>query len=91
MSLRLINETEENVIDASPDGGAQVQELSIYPVKSRLEEISFPGIFRIEQFKEIEDESLIDVAFGERGIEFGTFDKSEEEFIYNLEVWPCEL
>lgn len=48
MSLRLINETEENVIDASPDGGAQVQELSIYPVKSRLEEISFPGVFRIE-------------------------------------------
>ena len=44
VSLRLVYEVVEDVVDLFPDVGSQTQKFSIYPVQGRLEEISLSRV-----------------------------------------------
>ena len=91
VSFRLVNEIEEHVVDASPDGSSQVEELPVYPMQRCLEEIALAGVLGIEEFEQVQDERLVDVPFGQVRIEIRTFDKAQEEFVDDLEVRPGKL
>lgn len=91
MSFRLVNEVEENIINGTTNESAEVEEFSIDAVEGSLEEIAFTGVFRVKEFEEIEDKGLVNVSFGKICVKVGTLDKSEEEFIDNLKMGPCEL
>lgn len=41
----LVNKLEEDVVDRPADVGPQIQEFTINPVKRRLEEVAFSGVF----------------------------------------------
>lgn len=82
---------EEDIIDRPPDESTKVEELSVDPVESGLEEIALAGVFRVEQFKEVKYKRLVDVSLGEVGVEVGTFNEAEEEFVNNLKMWPGEF
>lgn len=91
MPLCFIDEMEEHVVDASPDGGSQIEEFPVYPMQRCLQEIAFTGILRVEKLKEVEHESLVDISLGEIRIEIGTLDEAQEEFVNDLEMRPGEL
>lgn len=91
MPLRLVDEMEEDVVDATSDRCTEVEELPVDSVKCRLEEVAFSRILRVEEFEEVEDEGLVNIAFGEVGVEVWALDKTQEEFVHHLEMWPRQL
>lgn len=50
-ALCLVDELEEDVVDASSDERSEIEEFAVDPVKSCLEEIALSRIFRIKQFQ----------------------------------------
>lgn len=53
MSLRLVDELEEDVVDRPTDEGAKVEEFPVDPVEGRLEEVALAGVLAVEEFKEL--------------------------------------
>ena len=53
-----------------------------------LQEVALTRIFRIEQLQKIKHERLVDVTFGKVGVEVGTLDEAQKEFIDDLQVRP---
>ncbi len=88
MALSFVDEMEEDVVDAPTNGGAEVQELAIYTMKSCLEEIAFTRILRIEKFEKVEYESLVDVTLGMIGVEVRVLHEAQKEFVDDLQVRP---
>ena len=82
---------EEDIIDTSADGGTEVEEFSVYPVKGGLEKVPLSGVLRVKEFEKIEDKGLVNVSLCKVCVEIGALDETKEEFIYNLEVRPCEF
>jgi hypothetical protein len=52
-----VDELEEDVVDGPSDVRPQVKELSVNSVKGGLEEVSFAGVFGIEEFKQLHNVS----------------------------------
>lgn len=90
-SLSFVGELEEDIVDGSADKGAQVEELAIDSVESRLEEISLAGVFRVEELEELKDKAMVNVGFGDVGVEILTLDEAQEEFINDLDMGPSNL
>jgi len=91
VALSLINELEENVVDGSANEGTKIEEFAINSMESGFQKVAFPGILRVEEFQQVEDKRLIDVALGNVRVEIGTLDESQEEFVYDLKMGPGEL
>lgn len=53
--LRLVHKLKEDVVDRSSDERSQIEEFAVYPVKGRLQKVSFPGIFGIEKFQKLRE------------------------------------
>lgn len=51
MSLGLVYELEKDIVDGSPDKGAEVEEFAIDPVQRRLEKVALAGVFAVEQLE----------------------------------------
>ena len=49
----LVAELEKNVVDGAADVGPEVEEFSVYPVQCSFQEVTFSGIFRVEQFEKL--------------------------------------
>jgi hypothetical protein len=81
----------EYIVYRPADEGTEIEEFAIYAMQGGLEKIAFSWIFRVKELKEIKDERLINVSFGEIRVKVGTFDESEEKFVDNLEMGPREL
>jgi len=47
-ALCLVDELEEDVVDGSADVGAEVEEFAVYAMERSLQEVAFPGVFRVE-------------------------------------------
>ena len=56
MPLRLVYELEEDVVDRSSDEGTQVEKFSIDTVQGRLKKVTFPRVFAVEEFQQVENE-----------------------------------
>jgi hypothetical protein len=91
MSFGLVDKVEKDIIDRSPDKGAQVEEFAVDAVEGGLEEVALAWVFRVEELEEVEDERLVDVSLGEVRVEVWAFDEAEKEFVDNLEVRPGKL
>lgn len=89
--FRFIDKVEENVVDRASYGSPKIEKLSIDSVEGGLEEIAFSWILRIEEFQEVQNEELIDVAFGNVRVEIRTLDEPQEELVDYLEVRPGKL
>ena len=59
MSLCLVYEVVEDVVDLFPDVGSQTQELAIYSVKSCLQEISLSWILGVEQSQKLNEQQRL--------------------------------
>jgi len=91
VAFGLVNKLEEDVVYRTSNKSAEVEEFSINAVESCLEEIAFPGILRVEKFEKVENKRLVNVSFGEVGVEFLRFHEAQKELVDDLEVWPCQL
>ena len=91
VSVCLVHKLEEDVVDATSDRCAEIEELSVYPMKRGLQEVTLPGVFRIEQLEQVEDEVLVNVALGKVRVELRAFDETQEEFVNDLEMRPSEF
>lgn len=91
MPFSFVDEMEENIVDGTTDESTEIEEFSIDAVEGGFEEIAFTRVLRVEEFEEIEDEGLVNVSFGEVGVEVGALDESEEELVDDLEMGPCKL
>ena len=50
----------------------------------RLQVVALPGVLRVEQFHELEAESLVDVLLRGLGVDLRANDEAEEEFVRHL-------
>jgi len=91
VSFSLVNELEKDVVDRAPYKRTQVQKFAVNPVKGCFEEIPLSWIFRVEEFEKVEHKWLIDKAFSEVGVKVGTFDKTKEKLVDDLEMRPSEF
>jgi len=89
MSFSFIDKMEEDVINGTTNESTKGEHFAIDPMQSGLEKISFPRVFRVEQFEEIEHERLVDISFCNICIEIGALDEPKEELVHNLEMRPC--
>jgi hypothetical protein len=48
VSLSLVDELEEYIVDGATDKGAEVEELAVDSVKRRFEKVSFSRVFTVE-------------------------------------------
>lgn len=91
MLLVLIDEVKEDIVDGTPDEGAQVEKLAINPMKRRLQEVAFTRILRIEQFQKLlmrqvgrlrimetnlQNEVLVNVLLCNVGVEIGRLNET---------------
>lgn len=90
-TLRLVGELEEDVVDGAADKGPQVEKLAIDAMEGRLEEIPLPGILRVEQLEQREDEAVVDVRLGDVGVEVLALDEAQEELVHDLDMRPGHL
>jgi hypothetical protein len=49
MSLGVVDELEENVVDGTANESPEIQELSVDPVERGLQEVPLPGILAVKQ------------------------------------------
>ena len=49
-----------------------------------FEQIPFPRVFRIEQLQKLNHESLVDVFFGDCGLEVWRLEKTQEKLVDQL-------
>ena len=88
VSLRLVDEAVEDVVDLLPDVSSQSEELAVNPVESRFQEISLSRVFRVKELEQLKDELLVDVLLDQTGLEVGGLKHSQEELVDQLQVWP---
>ena len=91
MTFSLVDELEEYVIYRTANEGSEVKKFAINAMEGSLEEITFSGVLRVEEFEKVENKGLIDVASRQVSVEFCAFYETEEEFIDNLQMWPCKF
>ena len=91
MTFSLVDELEEYVIYRTANEGSEVEKFAINTMESSFEEITFSGVLGVEEFEKVEDKGLIDVASRQVSVEFCAFYETEEEFIDNLQMWPCKF
>lgn len=89
--LRLVYKSVENIVDLLPDVRAQAEELSVDPVQRRLEEVPLPGVLRVEEIQQLEDELVVDVALGYWRLKVLRFEKAQKEFVDKLQMRPGRL
>lgn len=54
VSLGLVHELEEDVVDGSPDECTQVEKFPVDSVQGSFQKVAFPRIFAVEQFQQLE-------------------------------------
>ena len=91
MTLSLVNELEEYVVYRTANESSEVEKFAINTMEGSLEEITFSGVLRVEKFEKVEDKGLIDEASSQVSVEICAFYETEEEFIDNLQMWPCKF
>lgn len=105
MSFCFVYKLEKDVVDGSSNECSQVEEFTVDSVQGSFEEIPLSRVFTVKELEQLivndtltrkystyrQDESLINVLFTDIRVEFGTLYKAEEEFVYNLQMWPGEL
>ncbi len=84
MAFSLVNELEEDVVDRTTNKGSQVEEFAVNAMQRCLQEVALPGILRIEEFKKIEYERLVDMSLSHVNVEIWILHKSKEKFIDDL-------
>jgi hypothetical protein len=52
-SFRLVNKLEKDIVDRASNIRAKIKEFTVDSVKSCLEEVSFPRIFRVKELKKL--------------------------------------
>ena len=60
-------------------------------MKSRLQKVALPGVLGVEQLKKLQDKAVVNVGLCDVGVEVLALDEAEEEFVDDLDVWPCYL
>ena len=91
MTFSLVNELEEYVVYRTANKSSEVEKFAINTMEGSLEEITFSGVLRVEKFEKVEDKGLIDEASSQVSVEICAFYETEEEFIDNLQMWPCKF
>ena len=91
MTFSLVDELEEYIIYRTANESPEVEEFAINAMEGSFEEITFSGILRVEEFEKVEDKGLIDVAPSQVSVEVCAFYETEEEFIDDLQMWPCKF
>ena len=91
MTFSLVNELEEYVVYRSANESSEVKKFAINAMEGSLEEITFSGVLRVEEFEKVEDKRLINEASSQVSVEICAFYETEEEFIDNLQMWPCKF
>jgi hypothetical protein len=91
MTFSLIYELEEYIIYRTANESSEVEKFAINAMEGSLEKITFSGVLRVEEFEKVEDKGLIDIASRQVSVEFCAFYETEEEFIDNLQMWPCKF
>jgi hypothetical protein len=51
MSLRLVYEMKEDIVDGPPDECTQIQEFAINPMQCGLEKVAFTRVLGVEELK----------------------------------------
>ena len=91
MAFSFVDELEKHIVDRPTDEGTEIEEFAINSMKSCLQEIALARILRVKELQKVQYEGLIDVSFCQVRVEIWAFDESEEKFIDNLEVGPCQF
>lgn len=63
-ALSLVAELEEDVVDGAANVGSEVQEFAVNPMQRGFQKVTFPRVFRVEQFKEL---AKVNIARCKRG------------------------
>jgi hypothetical protein len=53
VALRLVDKLEENVVDRPPDEGPEIEELAVYPVERRLEEVALARVLAVKELEQL--------------------------------------
>lgn len=72
------------MIDLFPNEGSQSEELAIDPMQYGLEQISLTCVLRVEQFQNSDDEELVYVLLGNRGLQLRRLKESQEKCVHQL-------
>ena len=105
--LSLVTELEEDVVDGATNIRTEVQELAVYPMEGGLQEVTFPGVFGVEQFEQlgrlvggltdkedgtnIQNKTMVDVGFRDVGVEVLALYEAKEELVHHLNVRPGDF
>uniref|UniRef100_A0A182IZZ8 Uncharacterized protein n=1 Tax=Anopheles atroparvus TaxID=41427 RepID=A0A182IZZ8_ANOAO len=85
MVLRLVDELVENVVDLLADERAQPEELAVHPVQHRLQEVPLPGVLRVEQLQQVQNEAVVDVALCHVRLEVRRLQEPQEQLVHELQ------
>lgn len=85
MSLRLVDESIEDVVNLFPDVSTEVQKFSINSMQGRLEEVPLAWVFRVKQLEKLNDKSMVNMAPCNCRFKIRRFQKAEKELVYELE------
>ena len=55
-------------------------------MKCCFKEVALAGVFRIEKFEQLHDETLVDVFFRDCRLEIRRFQKSKKKFVNQLKI-----
>mmetsp|Transcript_51294 Transcript_51294/g.120285 ORF Transcript_51294/g.120285 Transcript_51294/m.120285 type:complete len:461 (+) Transcript_51294:85-1467(+) len=91
VSLRFVDDLEEDVLNSTSDEGSQGHEFAVDAVQDRLQVIPLPWILGIEQLQELQHEILIDEALGDFGIHVIGDNEPQEKLVHDLQMWPGAL
>ena len=91
MTFRLVDELVKDIAYRPANECAEIEEFSIYTVKSSLEEIAFSWVFGVKEFEKIEHEWLVDVSFCKICVEVWALDETKEKLVDDLKMRPGEF
>mmetsp|Transcript_39496 Transcript_39496/g.102232 ORF Transcript_39496/g.102232 Transcript_39496/m.102232 type:complete len:344 (+) Transcript_39496:133-1164(+) len=91
VSLALIDDLEEHVLDGTADEGAQGHELTVDAVQDGLQVVALPRILGVEELKQLQHEVLINKTLGDLGVHVVAHDEAQEKLVDDLEVRPGAL
>mmetsp|Transcript_28079 Transcript_28079/g.30266 ORF Transcript_28079/g.30266 Transcript_28079/m.30266 type:complete len:214 (+) Transcript_28079:878-1519(+) len=88
VAFGFIHEPIKDIGNGTPDKRPMGHKFAIDAMENGFEIISFPWIFGIKQFHQLQTKFLIDKFFGRFRIDFRRNNKPEKEFIRHLEMGP---
>mmetsp|Transcript_45818 Transcript_45818/g.147118 ORF Transcript_45818/g.147118 Transcript_45818/m.147118 type:complete len:304 (+) Transcript_45818:779-1690(+) len=91
VSLALVDDLEEDVLDGPADEGAEGHELAVDAVEDGLQVVALTRILGVEQLQKLKHEVLIDEALGNLGIHVVGHHEAQEELVHDLQVRPGPL